>query len=220
MSERTIRVLESSFVTSAVDRRGYPADDRLDIAFAGRSNVGKSSMINTLLGRKLLARVSGSPGKTRLINFLLARYRVLPEGFERELHFVDLPGYGYARVGQDEREKWRRMMDEYFTRRKRLRGVVVLVDIRHPADPKDIVLLDMLSQYHYPVLVAATKSDKLPKNRIAATLRELRAGLGHAGEILPFSSLAKTGGEAVWEWMERVLPEPSSTPPEIPGESE
>jgi GTP-binding protein len=201
-----IRILESSFLTSAVDRRGYPDDGIPDIAFAGRSNVGKSSMINTLLSRKLLARISGRPGKTRLVNFLHVRYRYEPEGADGVVRFVDLPGYGFAHVSQGEREKWRRMMQEYFAKRKQLKGVVMLTDIRHPADPKDMMLLEMLAGR--PVLVVATKADKEPKTKVPGLVRELARAFGVP--VTPFSSHLKTGTEPVLEWIERRLePEPA-----------
>jgi GTP-binding protein len=193
------RVLESSFLTSAVDRRGYPEGELPDVAFAGRSNVGKSSMINTLLGRKLLARISGKPGKTRLVNFLKVRLRDEESVIDREMLFVDLPGYGFAKVSQGEREAWRRMMDEYFSKRKKLKGVILLVDIRHETDPKDAMLMEMLRNKGIPTLVVATKSDKIPKTKIPAQLKMLSSGLGTF--TLPFSSHLKTGMEPVLEWI-------------------
>jgi GTP-binding protein len=202
----TLRIVESNFIKSAVKPSQYPEDDCFDIAFAGKSNVGKSSFINTLTGRKLLAKTSGTPGKTRLVNFFRIRYKL--DAFEETgfLNFVDLPGYGYAKVPLSEKEAWKVMISDYIHQRKSLVGFIVLVDIRHNADPKDILLLELLNQESIPFCVCATKSDKIGKTKLQATLSDLRKDLGIApAPIFAVSSLEKCGLEPVLEWMYACL---------------
>lgn len=141
----------------AVKKNQYPEDTFAEIAFAGRSNVGKSSLLNLLTGRKALARVSGSPGKTRTINF----YRI-----NELFRIVDLPGYGYAKVSKSVSENWGEMMEEYFQNRKGLKKVVQLVDIRHEPSKQDVQMYEYLRHYGMDGLVVATKSDKVSRNEI------------------------------------------------------
>jgi GTP-binding protein len=201
-----LRIVESNFIKSAVKPSQYPEDNFADIAFAGKSNVGKSSFVNTLTGRKLLAKTSNTPGKTRLLNFFRIRYKFDALEVQGTLNFVDLPGYGYAKVPLREKEAWKGMISEYIKTRKNLAGFIVLVDIRHAADPKDKLLLDLLKQESIPFCVCATKSDKIGKTKIASTLASLRKDL----DILPapifaISSLEKSGLEPVFEWMYACL---------------
>ncbi len=201
-----MRIVESNFIKSAIKPSQYPEDTCADIAFAGKSNVGKSSFINTLTGRKLLAKTSNTPGKTRLLNFFRIRYKF--DAYEETgfLNFVDLPGYGYAKVPISEKEAWKTMVSDYVKQRKNLMGFIVLVDIRHPADPKDIILLELLKQESIPFCVCATKSDKIGKTKLAATLAALRKDLGIApAPIFAISSLEKSGIEPVLEWMYACL---------------
>jgi len=204
-----IRIVESGFVVSAVKPADYPESPWCEIAFAGRSNVGKSTLINALLGRKAIAKTSSTPGKTRLVNFFAVRFKQSAKGGEEvegHMQFVDLPGYGFAKVSQSERDSWRRMMNDYFTRRLALRGVILLVDIRHPADDKDRLMMDMLRQAGHPFAVLATKCDKIPAGKVPATLKELRAGLGLADEpLLAVSSPKKQGLDKALAWMEERL---------------
>jgi GTP-binding protein len=200
-----MRIVESKFIKSAVKPHQYPASAFSDFAFVGKSNVGKSSLINTILNRKSIAKVSGTPGKTRLINFFEIRFKNKnnEDGF---VNFVDLPGYGYARVSKSERESWKKMILDYFANRIQLKGVVMLVDIRHKADPKDKLMLEMLFQNNIPYIVAATKSDKLAKNKIDKTIKTVASGLEiKPSRIIPVSSLKKTGFEQILEWMAEMI---------------
>jgi len=167
-----------------------PAGRLPEIAVVGRSNVGKSSAINTLLGRKSAARVSGTPGRTRAVNL-----------FEVDswLSVADLPGYGFARVSQTLRDSWAPMASRYIARRDTLRLVVVLVDSRRDAQPLDLALLDQLGAAARPALVVATKVDKIKPARRVRTLAALGAGLGLAGPPIGFSALKKIGVPQVWK---------------------
>jgi len=199
-----IRIVESEFLTSAVTSEQYPASLFAEFAFVGRSNVGKSSLLNTLLNRKSLAKVSGQPGKTRLVNFFKVRFKSEEEdGF---FTLVDLPGYGFAKVSKTERDKWKVMISEYFSTRLQLQAVFVLVDIRHKADPKDIDVIRMLSEIGKTCCVIATKSDKIAMSKQSAKLRELRTGLGLQQEkIFAISSLKKKGVTEVLKWLESIV---------------
>lgn len=199
-----IRIIESQFVKSAVKPDQYPEGKYAELAFAGRSNVGKSSLINTLLNRKSLAKVSRQPGKTRLVNFFNVRFKKEEEdGF---FSLVDLPGYGFAKVSEAERKSWQTMIESYFRTRIEIRGVFLLVDISHSANSKDIVMVKMLQQMGKNFVVIATKSDKIAQNKIPSTLKKLKSGLGLRSEkILPFSSLKKTGQAQVINWIEQLI---------------
>ena len=152
----TINTNNLTITISAASKKQYPENDWPEIALAGRSNVGKSSFINTLLNRKNFARTSGQPGKTQLLNF----YNI-----DDQLHFVDVPGYGYARVSKKEREKWGKMIEEYLTTRENLKAVVSLVDIRHEPSEDDLMMYEFLKYYHIPVILVATKADKVPRGK-------------------------------------------------------
>ena len=197
-----IRILESKFIKSAVKPVDFPASAYRDIAFAGKSNVGKSSLINTVLNRKAIAKISSTPGKTKLLNFFEIRFR-FNEELDGFVNFVDLPGYGYAKVSKVERNKWRLMLEDFFKFREQLKGVLLLVDIRHKADPKDMLMVEMLKENNIPFAVVATKSDKIPKSKIPATIKKLKEGLQIKGiEIMPFSSLKKSGKDHLLSWIE------------------
>jgi len=196
-----IRFVQSFFVKSAVEPADYPASAYPEFAFAGRSNVGKSTLINLLTGQRSLAKISSHPGKTRLLNFFLIRYKN-DDDSQGFLQLTDLPGYGYAEVSQAEQEKWRKMISKYFEQRPQLRSIIVLVDIRHPADKKDIQLLEILRLRKIDHCIVATKSDKIPKTKIAKTLKTLSTELGLGTEpIFAVSALDNVGMDAVLEWM-------------------
>jgi GTP-binding protein len=200
-----MRIVESKFIKSAVKPNGYPASPYADIAFVGKSNVGKSSLINTLLNRKAIAKVSRTPGKTRLINFFEIRFKT-KENKDGFVNFVDLPGYGYAKVSKTERATWKKMIQNYFEQRLSLKGVIALVDIRHSADPKDIVMLKMLRDEGIPFVVIATKADKVAKSKLPACLKKLSAGLEvNNKNIYLFSSLKKTGIEDILNWIDNQI---------------
>ncbi|MCB5265397.1 MAG: ribosome biogenesis GTP-binding protein YihA/YsxC [Candidatus Cloacimonetes bacterium] len=189
-----LRIVDSFYVKSAIEPNDYPASAYPEFAFAGRSNVGKSTLINLLTNHRGLAKTSGTPGKTRLLNFFLVRYRIDDNEETGFMQFTDLPGYGYAQVGQKEQEKWRVMVSKYFEQRSQLKSLFVLVDIRHPADPKDILMLEMLRLREIDHCVIATKADKIPKTKQAKVLQALARDLGLGDHpIYPVSALKNTG---------------------------
>lgn len=177
---------------SAAKPEQYPQDGLPEIAFVGRSNVGKSSAINTLLGRKSLARVSGSPGKTRTINFYL---------INNEFYLVDLPGYGYAKTSKAERKSWGKMIETYLSSRNTLNEVVQIVDIRHEPSNDDVLMYNWLKHFGYGSVVLATKLDKVRKSQLQKHEKIIRQTLEMDKEsmIVKLSSLKKTGKEEVWE---------------------
>ena len=186
------------FLTSAVRKSQYPPEGVPEIAFAGRSNVGKSSLINLLMNRKKLAKVSQNPGKTRTINFFTVN---------DEFRIVDLPGYGFARVSKAEAEKWGPMMEEYLSSRPDLLKVVQLVDVRHAPSAQDRQMYEYLQYYGLDGLVVATKADKVGRSElnknIAVIRRELK--LKKTDRVIPVSALHKTGTEEVLSAMEEIL---------------
>jgi len=205
VARKMIRIVESQFIKSAVKPVDYPPSPFSDIAFSGKSNVGKSSLINTILNRKMIAKTSSTPGKTRLINFFEIRFKT-DENEDGFLNFVDLPGYGYAKVSKTERNSWKIMVNDFFRKREQLKGVILLVDIRHKADPKDLVMLEMLKINGINFLVVATKSDKIPKTKMQLYLKKLRAGLNvDKKDIITFSSLKKNGVDDVLNWISKQI---------------
>ena len=176
----------------------YPEDNLREIAFAGRSNVGKSSLLNLLTNRKKLARVSGSPGKTRTINF----YRV-----NDEFRIVDLPGYGYAKVSKSMSETWGDMMETYFETRQGLVKVIQLVDIRHAPSKQDVEMYEYLRHYGLDGIVVATKADKVSRNEMQKCIKQIRTTLklGKDDIVIPISSLKRTGHDQLLQVMEELL---------------
>ncbi len=205
-----IKTAEIQAVTGRRDQ--YPPDDMKEIAFAGRSNVGKSSLLNLLTGRKKLAKVSGSPGKTRTINFYL---------INNAFRIVDLPGYGYAKVSKSMSEDWGRMMDDYFQHRNGLVKVCQLVDIRHEPSKQDVQMYEYLKTYGLDGLVVATKSDKISRNEMQKNMARIRKTLGMRKEdiLIPVSALKKTGHEELLAAMEAVLAAGEEAAPEGQGDS-
>ncbi len=187
-----IKVTSAEFVTSAVKTADYPAGELPEVALAGRSNVGKSSLLNKLTGRKSIARTSNTPGRTRLINFFLVN------GL---FHLVDLPGYGYAKVPLAERESWRKMVEGYLTTRANLKGVALLVDSRHQPTTLDLQMYGWLTHWNIPAVVVATKADKLSRMRLLQSVKVIRATLSLAeGErLIPFSAETGLGREELLE---------------------
>ncbi|MFI3685885.1 ribosome biogenesis GTP-binding protein YihA/YsxC [Vagococcus fluvialis] len=193
-----MKVHNAEIVISAVQPEQYPNTKLPEIALAGRSNVGKSSFINTLINRKGLARTSGKPGKTQTLNFYL---------IEETLHFVDVPGYGYAKVSKTERAKWGKMIETYITEREQLQAVVSLVDMRHDPTADDIQMYEFLKYYNIPVIVVATKCDKIKKNQWNKHESAIKKKLNFdpSDDFIVFSSETKEGKEKAWEAIEKYL---------------
>ena len=186
------------FLTSAVRKDQYPPEGVPEIAFAGRSNVGKSSLINLLTNRKKLAKVSQNPGKTRTINFFTVN---------GTFRIVDLPGYGYAKVSKAEAEKWGPMMEDYLSSRPDLLKVVQLVDIRHAPSAQDRQMYEYLQYYGLDALVVATKADKVSRGEAAKNIAVIRRDLKlkKGDRVIPVSALNKTGTEEILAAMEEIL---------------
>lgn len=177
-----------------------PDNTKPEVAFSGKSNVGKSSLINGLLNRKSLARTSSQPGKTQTINF----YNV-----NHELYLVDLPGYGYAKVNQETKAKWGRMIENYLHSSRQLKAVFLLIDIRHAPSANDKDMYDWIVHQGYSPIIIATKLDKIKRSQIQKQLKILREGLQLVPEtkILPFSAETKQGREEIWETIEGFMEE-------------
>ena len=187
-----INTHNAEILLSAANKSHYPQDDIPEIALAGRSNVGKSSFINTLLNRKNLARTSGKPGKTQLLNFF---------NIDDKLRFVDVPGYGYAKVSKTERAKWGKMIEEYLTSRDNLRAVVSLVDLRHDPSADDVQMYEFLKYYEIPVIVVATKADKITRgkwNKHESAIKK-KLDFDKTDDFIIFSSVDKTGLDQAWD---------------------
>ena len=193
-----MKITKSELEAVAVKASQYPPEDIPEIAFAGRSNVGKSSLLNLITGRKSLARVSGSPGKTRTINF----YRC-----NDEFRIVDLPGYGFAKVSRSESEKWGAMIEGYLENRSTLLKVVQLVDIRHKPSAQDVQMYEYLKYYGLDGIVAATKADKIGSNERAKAQKLIRQTLGMKKEdlLIPVSALKRTGDEELLGAMQELI---------------
>ena len=188
-------------ITSKIPDTGRP-----EVAFAGKSNVGKSSLINGLMNRKALARTSAQPGKTQTINF----YNV-----NDFMYLVDLPGYGYAKVPETEKAKWGKMIERYLHTSQTLKAVFLLIDIRHEPSANDKLMYDWIVNNGYNPIIIATKLDKLKRSQVAKSLKEIRIGLGlpKEGKILPFSAETKQGRDEIWALIDELtgLAEPAAT---------
>ncbi|MFD1705595.1 ribosome biogenesis GTP-binding protein YihA/YsxC [Siminovitchia sediminis] len=193
-----MKVNNAEMVISAVKPEQYPDDGLPEFALAGRSNVGKSSFINKMINRKSLARTSSKPGKTQTLNF----YKI-----EESLFFVDVPGYGFAKVSKKEREAWGRMIETYLTTRKELRAVLLIVDLRHPPTEDDVMMYDFLKYYEIPCIVIATKADKIPKGKWAKHVKITKEtlDLDPADEIVTFSSETGEGKDLSWKILGKYL---------------
>lgn len=191
-------VKKSELECVAVRPEQYPGQDKAEIAFAGRSNVGKSSLLNLITGRKKLARVSGNPGKTRTINFYL---------INDDFRIVDLPGYGYAKVSRSISESWGKMMSDYLENRPNLVKVVQLVDIRHTPSAQDVEMYEYLRHFGLSGIVVATKADKISSNQRQKNISNIRKTLGMSEEevVVPVSALKKTGQDKLLEEIENAI---------------
>ena len=177
-----------------------PDNQLPEIAFAGKSNVGKSSLINALMNRKSLARTSSQPGKTQTINF----YNI-----NDVMYLVDLPGYGYAKISESERAKWGKMIENYLHKSKQLKAIFLLIDIRHTPGANDKTMYDWIVYQGYQPIIIATKLDKLKRSQVQKALKEVRTGLGlKSGDIvIPFSAQTKQGRDEIWALMDELVGE-------------
>ncbi|EAA0350482.1 YihA family ribosome biogenesis GTP-binding protein [Listeria monocytogenes] len=185
-------------IISAVRPEQYPETDLPEYALAGRSNVGKSSFINTMIRRKSMARISQKPGKTQTLNF----YKI-----EEALFFVDVPGYGFAKVSKTEREKWGIMIETYITSREQLRGVIQIVDLRHKPTEDDRMMYEFLKYYDIPVIVVATKADKIPRSKWQKNAKIVRETLDFDPDdkFVLFSSETKMGKDEAWQFIKEGM---------------
>ncbi|MBY0013611.1 ribosome biogenesis GTP-binding protein YihA/YsxC [Paenibacillus typhae] len=190
-----MKVNNAEFIISAVGPDQYPTDALPEIALAGRSNVGKSSLINRMINRKNLARTSSTPGKTQHMNY----YRV-----NQDMYFVDFPGYGYAKVSKTQRASWGKMVEKYMEERETLKLILLVVDLRHPPTSNDKMMFDWLKHYDLPLCVVATKADKIPKTRWPKHIKIMKQELGvlPGDNFIPFSSELGLGREELWALIE------------------
>ncbi|MDO0950631.1 ribosome biogenesis GTP-binding protein YihA/YsxC [Mammaliicoccus sciuri] len=185
-------------IISAVDPKQYPETGLPEIALSGRSNVGKSTFINTLISRKKVARTSSKPGKTQTLNFF---------NIDEQLIFVDVPGYGYAKVSKKQREQFGKMIEQYLTTREALRCVIQLVDIRHKPTQDDVLMYNYLKHFEIPTVVIATKEDKIPKGKVQKHLKIIRQTLELDPEdkLISYSSLNKDKTDNIWALLSQFI---------------
>ncbi|UUZ89478.1 ribosome biogenesis GTP-binding protein YihA/YsxC [Paenibacillus sp. P25] len=193
-----MKVNQAEFVISAVGPSQYPQDALPEIALAGRSNVGKSSLINRMIQRKNLARTSSKPGKTQRLNY----YRI-----NQDLFFVDLPGYGYAQVSKSEREKWGKFIEAYLSQREFLKLILLIIDLRHPPSKDDQAMYAWLKHHDLPVCIVTTKADKIPKGKWQKHIKIVRETLeaDKADPLVLFSSETELGKDELWGVIERAI---------------
>lgn len=179
-------------------KSAVPDNQLPEIAFAGKSNVGKSSLINALMNRKSLAHISSQPGKTQTINF----YNI-----NAAMYLVDLPGYGFTKAPKSEKEKWGRMVENYLHKSKQLKAVFLLVDIRHKPSGNDKMMYDWIIHQGYRPIIIATKLDKLKRSQVQKSVKEIKEGLGLSGGdiLIPFSAVTKQGRDEIWQVMDDLI---------------
>jgi GTP-binding protein len=203
-----VKILSAEFLKTATRAGEWPADPMVEFAFVGRSNVGKSSMLNALTRRDKLARVSSTPGRTQALQFFRIEAQPSPKARPLVVRFCDLPGYGWAKVSKADRERWARMIEGYLRDRRDLSAVVLIVDARHEPQPADREALAYLRDLGRRIVVAATKMDKLSRNRRDAAARALERELELApGEVVPFSAVEGTGTDALWKRLREIATE-------------
>ncbi|GGI40287.1 ribosome biogenesis GTP-binding protein YihA/YsxC [Mammaliicoccus stepanovicii] len=185
-------------IISAVDKKQYPETGLPEIALSGRSNVGKSTFINTLISRKKVARTSSKPGKTQTLNFF---------NIDDQVIFVDVPGYGYAKVSKKQREQFGKMIEQYLTTRESLKCVIQLVDLRHKPTQDDILMYNYLKHFEIPTIIIATKEDKIPKGKVQKHLKIIRQTLEIDSDdtLISYSSLNKDKTEKIWALLSQYI---------------
>jgi GTP-binding protein len=195
-----MQIKQAEFIGSAVNATQYPKEHQPEFALAGRSNVGKSSLINRFLNRKNLARTSSQPGKTQTLNF----YHI-----NQEWYFVDLPGYGYARSSKEDRARWGRFIEQYLSNRQELAGVIQVIDLRHPPMDSDVTMMEWLRHYGLPMAVVGTKADKLSRGSWQKQSRQIREGLSLTPDIplIVYSSETGQGRDELALWLQSRLDE-------------
>jgi GTP-binding protein len=193
-----MKITSADIVISAVKPEQYPEEVMPEFALAGRSNVGKSSFINKMLNRKSLARTSSKPGKTQTLNFFL---------INEEFYFVDVPGYGYAKVSKSERAAWGKMIETYLTAREQLKAVVLILDLRHPPTADDVMMYNFLKHYDIPCIIINTKADKIPKSKWQKHLRITKEtlDLDPTDPIVLFSSETGYGKDEAWSVIQSYM---------------
>jgi len=187
-----VKIISAEFMISAVSAEQYPRASLPEVAFVGRSNVGKSSLINSLLNRKKLVKISGTPGKTQMINFFDVNH---------ELVFADLPGYGFAKVPKSVQKKWQDLVEQYLLKRDNLRTVVLILDIRRKPTDLDLHMQEWLEQYQVDTILVATKTDKLSQAEQSKQLKQIRAAFleGADKELVAYSSKNQKGRKELWK---------------------
>lgn len=185
-------------IISAVDPKQYPETGLPEIALSGRSNVGKSTFINTLISRKKVARTSSKPGKTQTLNFF---------NIDEQLIFVDVPGYGYAKVSKKQREQFGKMIEKYLTTRDELKCVIQLVDIRHKPTQDDVLMYNYLKHFEIPTIIIATKEDKIPKGKVQKHLKIIRQTMEVDSEdkLISYSSVKKEKTDNIWALLSQYI---------------
>ncbi|AXM89595.1 YihA family ribosome biogenesis GTP-binding protein [Anoxybacillus ayderensis] len=193
-----MKITNVEMVISAVKPEQYPAGQLPEFALAGRSNVGKSSFINKMINRKNFARTSSKPGKTQTLNF----YRI-----NDALYFVDVPGYGFAKVSKTEREAWGKMIETYFTTREQLKAALLIVDLRHPPTKDDVMMYEFLKHYNIPTLVIATKADKIPRGKWQQHVKVVKETLRLIpdDELIIFSAETGQGKDEAWGALQKWI---------------
>jgi len=201
MKTELLRIISSEYITSSASGKDIVIDELKQIVFTGKSNVGKSSLINSLLNRKNLAKTGNTPGKTRLINFFL---------INSSFYFVDLPGYGYAAVSKTERAKWKKMIVEFFKKSKCVKLAFSILDIRHDPSENDLSLIRMFEDYNIPQIIILNKKDKLSNNELFVrmkTFNKLFDGFNTIIDMVPYSSINHFNREKILEYLDRTVTE-------------